>query len=802
MTIDGTSAPTPPARRPPSIATTGSSLQPAHAPLPIPRGSSPFPGEPFPMGATLSPRGTNFAVVADGADSVDVCLVDALGVERPVAMQDRRYGIWHTFVPGVRAGQRYGFRVNGHGRDRSKILLDPYARRVDTTEYDLMAASAHGVDTLGRVPLGIVVETAPLRSGKPHVPWEHTVIYEAHVVGLTRLHPLVPQHLRGTYAGVAHPAVVEHLQRLNVTTLQLLPVHAHAAEPGLQATGRTNYWGYSTLSYFAVHPGYSSVPGGEIAEFTAMVETLHAAGIEVILDVVYNHTCEGGPDLPVELSWRGLDPQTYYLPAGHDITGTGSTVDPRSVPVVRMVTDSLRYWATEMGVDGFRFDLASVLGRPGGGAFDAGSALLTAIAADPVLSGCKLIAEPWDATGEGYAVGRFGAQWAEWNDRYRDSIRDFWRGVGGVREVGYRLSGSEDLYGGNRGPWASVNFVTAHDGFTLRDLVSYQHKHNEANGEKNRDGTDNNRSTNHGVEGPTDDRAIRALRTRQARNIAATMLLSTGTPMIGMGDELWRTQQGNNNAYCQDNATSWLDWSGAVRDEQQTRTDDPGAGDRSRADANPAHANPDHANPADANVDVDDAAGMLAFVRRTAGLRAEAPALRQGEFFEGRAPLGGDGVPDLVWFNESGRVMTDADWFDDGRRTLQMWIDGRDVRGPQLGRRTAHRLLLADRPARRPGSGGDHPARSAPRRGVHPRAGHLDPERRAGRPPPDLRRRGDDLARTDPVAAPRAPHVRGLTGRPARRNRRSTTPCRGTSARPTRRRATGAGWHGRRIRRW
>jgi len=639
---------------------------PARTPLPVPRGSNPFPGAPFPLGATLSARGTNFAVVAGGADvaeAVELCLVDALGVERTIPMQDRRYGIWHTFVPGVRAGQRYGYRVPG--RDRSKILLDPYARRVDTTEYDVMAASAPGVDTLGRVPLGVVVEPVRVSRGRPGVSWEQTVIYEAHVAGLTKLHPELPPALRGTYAGVAHPAVIEHLQRLNVTALELLPVHAHATEPGLQVTGRKNYWGYSTLSYFSAHPGYASTPGQELAEFAAMVETLHAAGIELILDVVYNHTCEGGPDLPVDLSWRGLAPETYYLPTGTDITGTGSTVDPQELTVIRMVTDSLRYWATDLGVDGFRFDLASVLGRPGGGAFDAGSALLTAIAADPVLSACKLIAEPWDATGEGYAVGRFGAQWAEWNDRFRDSVRDFWRGASGIRELGYRLSGSEDLYGGNRGPWASVNFVTAHDGFTLRDVVSYSDKHNEANSERNRDGTDNNRSANYGDEGQTDDPSIVAVRTRQARNIIATLLLSTGTPMITMGDEIWRTQQGNNNAYCQDNPISWVDWSGVVG--PPTAGSDGTDGSVESVGSHASAPTP--------------AADMLAFVRRVTNLRLHAPALRQGEFFEGRAPAGGDGVADLVWFDETGHPMTDAGWFDNGRKTVQMWLDGRDVRG-------------------------------------------------------------------------------------------------------------------------
>ncbi|MEP6563052.1 MAG: alpha-amylase family glycosyl hydrolase, partial [Nakamurella sp.] len=465
--------------------------------------------------------------------------------------------------------------------------------------------------------------------------------------------PELPAELRGTFKGVAHPAVIEHLKSLSITTLELLPVQASAAEPGLLATNRRNYWGYSTLSYFAPDPGYASAPGQEIAEFIEMVDALHAAGIEVVLDVVYNHTCEGGPGLTADLSWRGLAPDSYYLPDGRDITGTGNTVNPGTLPVVRMVTDSLRYWADFLGVDGFRFDLASVHGRPNGGPFDPGSALLTAIAADPILCTRKLIAEPWDATGEGYAVGGFGPNWTEWNDRFRDTTRDFWRGIDGIRDLGYRLSGSSDLFAPIRRPWASINFVTAHDGFTLRDLVSYDHKHNEANGEDNRDGTDNNRSWNYGTEGETDDPAIIALRTRQARNIAATLLLSTGTPMITMGDELWRTQRGNNNAYCQDNEISWLDW------------DLPTQGTDGKVPT--------------------AAQDMLAFFRRTLAIRSEAPALRQGEFFDGRAAGSGDGIPDLVWFNPCGELMTDEDWFDGTRRTLLMWVDGRDVRGHTTG---------------------------------------------------------------------------------------------------------------------
>ena len=524
-------------------------------------GSSPYPGLPYPLGATPYQGGTNFAVVADGVpgvSDVQLCLIGADGSERAVPMDERTYGIWHTFVPDIGPGQIYGFRVPA--RDPAKILLDPYARRVTSTAYDLIAAASSGVDTLGKVPLAVVCAPARSTSVRPWVPWEQTVIYEAHVEGLTQLHPDVPPELRGTFKGVSHPVVIEHLKSLSVTTLELLPVQASAAEPGLLATNRRNYWGYSTLSYFAPHPGYATAPGREIAEFIEMVDALHGAGIEVVLDVVYNHTCEGGPGLTADLSWRGLSPDSYYLPDGKDITGTGNTVNAGTLPVVRMVTDSLRYWADVLGVDGFRFDLASVHARPNGGSFDAGSALLTAIAADPVLSARKLIAEPWDATGEGYAVGGFGANWTEWNDRFRDTTRDFWRGLDGIRDLGYRLSGSSDLFAPHRRPWASINFVTAHDGFTLRDLVSYDHKHNEANGEDNRDGTNNNRSWNYGVEGETDDPAIIALRTRQARNIAATLLLSTGTPMITMGDELWRTQGGNNNAYCQDNEISWLNW--------------------------------------------------------------------------------------------------------------------------------------------------------------------------------------------------------------------------------------------------
>ncbi|NNG34552.1 glycogen debranching protein GlgX [Nakamurella aerolata] len=617
---------------------------------------SAFPGRPYPLGATVQDGGTNFAVVADStgragaADAagsgVQLCLIDADGTERRWAMTDNTRGIWHAFVPGVGPGQRYGYRVAAH--DPAKLLLDPYARRVDSTEYDLLAASQPGADTGGKAPLGIV--TAPVteltmrpdRPPRPEIPWEHTVVYEAHVKGMTATHPGIPAQLRGTFAGLAHPATIDYLRELGVTAVELLPVQAAASEPGLVATGRRNYWGYSTLAFFAPDPRFASRPGAELAEFVAMVDALHAAGIEVLLDVVYNHTAEGGPEVPITLSERGFAPGEYYLPPGTDLTGCGNTLNAGTLTTVRLVTDSLRYWA-DVGVDGFRFDLASVLGRPGGGGFEAGSALLTAIAADPVLAGRKLIAEPWDATAEGYAVGRFGQDWAEWNDKFRDDVRDFWRGQGSIAALARRLTGSQDLFGDGRRPFASVNFVTAHDGFTLRDLVSYNNKHNDANGENNRDGTDNNRSDNNGVEGDTDDPAVLQRRLQQARNLMATLLLATGTPMVTMGDERWRTQRGNNNPYCLDTDVSWMDWAGSAEQHQ-----------------------------------------LQAFFTRTLGLRKNAAALHQGRFFSG-AP-GGPSLPDpmlpdLMWFGPDGRPMAESDWLDPQRRTLGMWVNGATIAG-------------------------------------------------------------------------------------------------------------------------
>jgi isoamylase len=593
-----------------------------------------------------------FAVASSIADAVEVCLLTADGEEQRVPLTERTFGVWHGLLAGVGPGQRYGYRVHGpwdplRGRscNPAKLLVDPYARRVEGTVTDLRAALGYrefptgppcDIDSLGSVPVSIVTAPGGPDTGvRPDVPWEQTVIYELHVRGFTRTHPGVPPEHRGTYLGLAHPAVLDYLTDLGITAVELLPVSAFCPEPALLRAGLPNYWGYSPLALLAVHPGYAAVPGEELAEFRTMVAALHAAGIEVIVDVVANHTCEGGADGPT-LAYRGLDAPAYYLQ--RDLTGCGNTLDPGSLTVVRLVTDALRYWAGELGVDGFRLDLASVLGRPHGGPFDPTAPLLGAIAADPLLCTRKLIAEPWDATADGYRVGGFPPDFSEWNGRYRDVVRDFWRGVPGVSELASRLAGSSDLYAASgRRPWASINFVTAHDGFTLRDLVSYNRKHNDANGEDGADGTNDNRSWNCGAEGETEDRAVRSLRGRQARNLLATLMLSTGTPMLLAGDERWRTQGGNNNPYRLDDGTSWLDWSSDPAGEMFTT-----------------------------------------FTRRLLALRNTTPALRQPEFFEGRTTP--SDTPDLVWLRPDGQPMELADWRDDHLQTLSMWIDGADVR--------------------------------------------------------------------------------------------------------------------------
>ncbi len=622
-----------------------------------PPSPAPQVGRPFPLGAHTEGGGVRFAVASRVAEAVEVCLVSPDGTERRVPLTERTFGVWHGLVRGLSSGQRYGYRVHGPWDpaaglhcNPAKLLVDPYARRVEGSVTSLDAALGYqghpygppsALDSLGSVPVSVVTARGGPDTGiRPDVPWEQTVLYELHVRGFTRTHPEVPPEHRGTYLGLAHPAILGYLAELGVTTVELLPVSAFCDEPSLLRSGQRNYWGYSPLALLAVHPGYASVPGAEVDEFRTMVAALHAAGIEVVVDVVANHTCEGGVDGPT-LTYRGLDGPAYYLP-DQDLTGCGNTLDPGSPTVVALVTDALRYWAGELGVDGFRFDLASALGRPRGRAFDPAAALLTAIVSDPLLCTRKLIAEPWDATPDGYRVGGFGVHFSEWNGRFRDVVRDFWRGVPGVSELASRLAGSSDLYGaGGRRPWASVNFVTAHDGFTLRDLVSYQRKHNEANGEDGADGTDDHRSWNSGAEGETDDPEVLSLRTRQARNLLGTVLLATGTPMLPAGDERWRTQGGNNNAYNQDTETSWLDWS------------------------------PD-----------PDAEAMLAFVRHVLSLRRDTPALRQPEFFEGRStPCG---TLDLVWLRADGEPMELSDWQDGHRQTLGMWIDGSDVRSHPL----------------------------------------------------------------------------------------------------------------------
>ncbi|MEE2033163.1 glycogen debranching protein GlgX [Rhodococcus chondri] len=614
---------------------------------------------PFPLGAGPVEEGTRFAVHSPRSERMEVCLIDDDGREQRIDLPDRTYGIWHGTVPGVGAGQKYGYRAHGPWLPRAglrtnphKILLDPWARQLTGDVGDPERLLPHDGDpfggmstddSLGHTPLSVVTGARTVRHRRPGTAWEETVVYELHVGTYTARHPHVPPQLRGTYLGLTVPAVLDHLVRLGVTAVELLPVHASVTEPPVRARGMRNHWGYSTASFFAPHPAYAATPGNENAEFRTMVRALHEAGLEVILDVVYNHTCEWSVAGP-SLSWRGLDAPGYYLldDHGHDIdlTGCGNTVDAASPIAVRMVCDSLRHWASEMGVDGFRFDLASALGRPRGGAFDDRAALFTAITTDPVLTDLKLIAEPWDATGPGYQLGNFGAQWSEWNDRYRDSVRRFWARRSGVREIASRLAGSEDLYGRHvRQPWMSINFVTAHDGFTMADTVSYTRKHNEANGENGRDGSDNNESVNHGIEGPTSDPEIVAARDRHVRALLATLLLSTGTPMLLAGDEFGHSQGGNNNAYCVPADTpvrdAWpLDWAHANR----TRID---------------------------------------FVRELLQLRRKVPVLRQRRFFDGRART--IGYPDLVWFGADGTELDDAGWHDDTRRTLQAWVEGSEL---------------------------------------------------------------------------------------------------------------------------
>ncbi|WP_460801422.1 glycogen debranching protein GlgX [Nocardioides pacificus] len=636
-----------------------------------------WPGHHHPLGATWSEESTNFAVYAPDATHVWLCVFHELDIEMRFSLTEQSLGIWHGALPGVAPGTRYGFRADGPWNpsqglrfNPAQLLLDPYGRAVcgDVTPHPAIyahrlddPAKPETTDSAPYVARSVVVDERfdwagdrPLRRR-----WSDTVVYELHVKGMTALHDQVPAELRGTYAGLASPAVIDYLLDLGVTAVELLPVHQFFSEPWLAEKGLGNYWGYNSLGFFAPHNAYSASGdrGEQVREFKEMVKAFHAAGLEVILDVVYNHTAEAGPVGP-SLSFRGLDDRGSYrrllpsladLAAGGpifddtywDVTGCGNTVDTSNPQVLRLILDSLRYWVEEMHVDGFRFDLLPALTRTGYDV-DMNCHLLTTIGQDPVLRDVKLIAEPWDASAEGYRVGEFPPPWMEWNDRYRDTMRDYWRGVTpGVRAVATRLAGSSDLYADDgRSPYASVNFVTAHDGFTVRDLVSYDHKHNEANGEDNRDGTDNNRSWNHGVEGETDDPGIRALRRRQAANLMATLCLSAGVPMVTAGDERGRTQRGNNNAYSQDNEISWIDWS---------------------AD--------------DAWLDVHE-------VTRTAlRLRRAHPALRQRHWFEGRPAILG-GPKDLAWLHPSGREMSGGDWQDDSLDVVGMFVSGSPLRAP------------------------------------------------------------------------------------------------------------------------
>src|SRR3954451_22625947 len=578
---------------------TAIAVRPAAAPL--------WPGSHQPLGSTWAEESTNFAVFAPEATSVELCLFDEVGgveMERRLTLTEQTLGIWHGAVPGIPPGQRYGFRAEGpwdpaRGRvfNPAKLLLDPYARAISgsvdpggpiygyqrpaTRDLDRLRAAQRGkrctVDSAPYVQRAIVVrddfDWGDDEQVRPRTRWTDTVFYVLHVKGFTKLHNEAPEHLRGTYAGLTTNAAVHYLKDLGITTVELLPTHQFVPEPDLAELGLTNYWGYNSIGFFAPHNGYASSGdrGQQVTEFKAMVKALHAAGLEVILDVVYNHTAEAGVAGPT-LSFRGQDDKIYHRvppgPAGAkfhdaywDVTGCGNTVDASHPFALRMILDSLRYWVTEMHVDGFRFDLLSALTRTGR-AVDMRSHLLVAIGQDPLLRHVKLIAEPWDASTDGYRVGEFPPPWIEWNDQFRDEIRDFWHGrSSGIRDVATRLAGSSDLYADDgRSPYASVNSVTAHDGFTVRDLVSYDSKHNEANGEDNKDGSNNNRSSNHGVEGETTDARIVRLRRRQAANLMATLCLSNGVPMITAGDERGRTQRGNNNPYCQDNEVSWIDW--------------------------------------------------------------------------------------------------------------------------------------------------------------------------------------------------------------------------------------------------
>jgi len=633
-----------------------------------------WPGRPSPLGATFDGNGVNFALFSEHAAQVVLCLFDSPDAQCEtvrITLPEKTNQVWHGYLPGVRPGQIYGYRVHGpyqpeqgHRFNPLKMLLDPYAKSIarplkwdDTVE-------APDKDTAHCAPLASVVDTPIVRGDdKPlplRIPWHETIVYELHVKGFTKLHPGVPENLRGTYAGLGSPEAISHLKKLGVTAVELLPVHYHIDEQFLVERERVNYWGYNTLGFLAPDPRYSaSGPEGAVKEFQEMVRELHAAGIEVILDVVYNHTAEGNEDGPT-LSLRGIDNTAYYRLTEDrsrymDFTGCGNSLNVAHPRTLQLIMDSLRHWVLEMHVDGFRFDLASTLARDLH-EVDRLSAFFDIIHQDPVLSQVKLIAEPWDLGPNGYQVGNFPVLWTEWNGKYRDCVRRFWKGSGGaVGELASRLSGSSDLYAHNgRHPGASLNFITAHDGFTIRDLVSYDEKHNEANGEQNRDGCNHNDSWNCGTEGPTKDAAINALRAQQQRNLLATMLLSQGVPMILAGDEFGQTQHGNNNAYCQDSPIAWLNWK--LSSDQQA---------------------------------------LMEFTRAIIQLRKEQPVFRRRHFFQGRAIHGAE-IKDIYWFKPDGSEMTDDDWQADHAQVLGMGLPGDQITeiGEQGGRITGDSFAI------------------------------------------------------------------------------------------------------------
>jgi isoamylase len=633
-----------------------------------------WPGSSYPLGANFDGGGTNFALFSEIAEKVELCLIGDDGGEARICLDEVDGYVWHAYLPNVSPGQRYGFRVHGpfdpatgHRCDPSKLLLDPYGKSFNGEfkfgqalySYDMAVAAEDPaetgtpprVDSLGHTMTSVVInpffDWATDRS--PRTPYHETVIYEAHVKGMTQTHPAVPEALRGTYAGLAHPAIIDHLKSLKVTAIELMPVHQFLHDSRLLDLGLRNYWGYNTFGFFAPHNQYAANPrgGGAVPEFKSMVRAFHEQGIEVILDVVYNHTAEGN-HLGPTINFRGIDNAAYYrledddLRFYKDFTGTGNSLNARHPHTLQLIMDSLRYWVTEMHVDGFRFDLASTLARE---FYDVDrlSAFFDLVQQDPVVSQVKLIAEPWDVGEGGYQVGNFPGLWTEWNGKYRDTVRDYWRGEPAtLGEFASRLTGSSDLYEATgRRPGASINFVVAHDGFTLNDLVSYNEKHNEANGEDNQDGENYNRSWNCGVEGPTDDPEILDLRRRQMRNITATLMLSQGTPMIAHGDEIGRTQHGNNNVYCQDSELSWMDWSL-----------------------------------------VDKNSDQLEFTRKVTALRKSHPVFRRRRFFDGEPIRSGDEVRDIAWLTPAGKEMRHQDWGGEFGKSIAVFLNGEAIPEP------------------------------------------------------------------------------------------------------------------------